>query len=99
MADKKTQINPGDVVAFSSGEYSDYRVGSFARALKPITKEVWEELGKACSKPPEWDKDGDPRFDEYKAVPWLVARGYIEEIEYHEMWMGDYGRLPKWPLE
>lgn len=91
-----TEIAVGETVAFSSGEYSDYRIGSFAKVLKPINQEVWELMREACTEPPEYDKTADPRFDEYKAVPWFVSNGYIEEIEYTELHLGDYGRCPDW---
>jgi hypothetical protein len=92
----KTQIEVGEVVAFSSGEYSDYRIGSFAKVLKPLNKAVWDEMVAACTVPPDYDPDGDPRFDEDKAVPWLVKNGYIEEVEYTELHLGDYHRAPAW---
>jgi hypothetical protein len=91
-----TEIKVGEVVAFSSGEYSDYRIGSFAKVLKPLNAEVWETMRVACTVPPEYDPEGDPRFDEYKAVPWLVANGYIEEVTYTELHLGDFNRLPRW---
>jgi hypothetical protein len=90
------ELPAGTVVAISTGEYSDYRVGAFVKLLKPINEAVWEEMGKACSAPRSYDPDGDPRFDEYKAIPWLVAHGYAEEIEHVELHMGDYGRLASW---
>ena len=91
-----TEIGIGETVAFSSGEYSDYRIGSFAKVLKPINAGVWESLREGCTEPPEYDKTASPRFDEYKAVPWLIANGYIEEIEYTELHLGDYDTLPNW---
>jgi hypothetical protein len=91
-----TELPVGSVVAFSSGEYSDYRVGSFARLLKPLNAEVWEQMSEACTAPPDYDKNGIPRFDEYKAVPWLLANGYIEEIDCTELHLCDYGQAPSW---
>lgn len=89
---EERQYKPGAMVAFSSGEYSDYRIGSFARVLKPITQEVWTAMREACKDPTKWDAN---RMDEYKAVPWLVAQGYIEEVEYEELHLGDYGLIPE----
>ena len=87
-----TEFPAGSVVAFSSGEYSDYSIGAFSKVLKPINEAVWNAMRAAC-KGTDWDPD---RFDDGKAVPWLVANGYIEEIEYQELHLGDYGRCPDW---
>ncbi len=75
-----SEIPAGTLVAFSSGEYSDYRVNSFGRVLKPINRDVWELMGKSCSVAPEWDKEGDKLFQEDRAVPWLIANGYIASM-------------------
>lgn len=91
-----TEIPVGAMIALSSGEYSDYRVGCFSRVLRPLNEAVWEEMRSACTVPPDYDPTESPRFDEYKAVPWLVANGYIEELPYTELHLGDYGELPKW---
>ena len=91
-----SEIPAGTLVAFSSGEYSDYRVNSFGRVLKPINRDVWELMGKSCSVAPEWDKEGDKLFQEDRAVPWLIANGYIEEIEWHELHLGSYAGFNDW---
>lgn len=92
------EIKAGAVVCFSTGCYSDYSVGSFARVLKPINEAVWKDMTDACTHPREWDKDGDPRFNSDEAVPWFVKNGYIEEVEYQELHLGDYAETPKWSM-
>lgn len=87
------QIEAGEIIALSSGEYSDYRIGAFSKVLKPINEEVWQLMGESCRGNYQWDKE---YFEEGKAVPWLVANGYIEEIAYTELHLGDYGRLSPW---
>lgn len=91
-----TEIRVGQMVAFSCGEYSDYSISGFSRVLKPINEAVWDAMVAGCTAPPSYDPDDDPRFHEEKAVPWLVANGYVEEVEYTELHLGDYGRAPRW---
>lgn len=91
-----TQIEVGKIVAFSSGEYSDYRIFCFAKVMKSINESVWEQMRTECSEIPSWGDEGDRRFSDEKALPWLIANGYIEEIEYTELHLGDYGRLSNW---
>jgi hypothetical protein len=88
-------IKPGSYVAFSEGCYSDYGVNGFAKCLKEINPEVWQEMVDACTGPQEWDPSYI-RFESGKAVPWLIANGYIEEIQYAELHMDDYGEQPSW---
>lgn len=91
-----TQIEVGQIVAFSAGEYSDYRIGCFAKVLKPINAGVWEAMRVACSEIPSWGDEDDKYFEESKAAPWLIANGYIDEIDYTELHLGEYGSLPDW---
>jgi hypothetical protein len=93
---QKTQIEAGEVVAFSSGEYSDYGISGFSKVLKPLNKTVWDEMVAACTAPPDYDPDDDPRFHDDRVMPWLVKNGYIEEIEYTELHLGAYRRAPAW---
>jgi hypothetical protein len=90
-----TEIAVGEFLALSSGEYSDYRIGCFSRVLKPITKAVWGQMVEACTEPLNYAPE-EQSFNESKVAPWLVANGYIEEIPYHELHLGDYGDKPSW---
>lgn len=90
-------LKPGTIVYFSEGCYSGYGVMGMARVLKPFAKKVFEEMVAACTHPPEYDKEGDPRFHSEEAMPWFLKNGYIEEIEYQELYLGDYSfDTPRW---
>lgn len=81
-------IKVGTLVAFSNGEYSDYSVNGFARVTKDIDADVWMLMVQECS--------DSRRFNAGMAVPWFVRNGYVEELEYQELWFGDYGNAPAW---
>lgn len=90
------EIPAGTIVALSSGEYSDYSVLMFARVIKPLNADVWQEMGTGC-------QDSEVSHDYeycnlYKCAPWLVTNGYIEEIEYTELHVGAYGHMPDWNM-
>ena len=90
------EIPVGALVAFSTGCYSDYRVGPFGKVLKTINEEVWEEMRAGCTKVPEYHKDADPRFDLYGAAQWFITNGYVEEVEYTELHIGEYSQCNSW---
>lgn len=91
-----TEIAAGQVITLASGEYSDYRVILVARVLKPINAALWEQMRLACFAPPSYDPEDDPCFQVDMCAPWLLNNDIIEEIEYTELHLGDYGELPKW---
>lgn len=90
------ELPAGQIVAFSTGCYSDYSVGVFAKLLKALNQTAWEAMLDAATAPPDYNPKGDPRFNSDKAVEWLRANGYIEEVEYVELHLGDYGDRPEW---
>lgn len=86
------EIGVGQVIALTSGEYSSYRVISFAKVLKPINAAVWDEMVKACTTRHELYPEEPPYFDDEKATPWFVDQGYIEDVEYTELHLDDDGQ-------
>lgn len=94
--EKGKELPAGTTVAFSTGSYSDYSVGPFGKLLKPLNEGTWDAMCDAASAPPDWDPQGDPRFNSDKALEWLRANGYIEEVEYVELHLGDYSQRPSW---
>lgn len=94
--EKGKELPAGQVVAFSTGCYSDYSVNAFGKLLKPMNEAAWNQMCADCTAPPDYYPEGDPRFDSDKAMEWLRANGYIEEIEYVELHMGSYRETPNW---
>jgi hypothetical protein len=60
-----------------------------------MNEAAWQEMVAGCSKPASYDPEYI-RFEEDEAIAWLKANGYIEEVEYVELHLGDYGRAPRW---
>lgn len=83
-------VKAGELLAFSTGEYSDYSVQMFCRALKDIDMsvvEAFQSLPEEKTKEP-WAWDSTDRFQTY-----LEENGYVERLAYKEVHLGSYGRL------
>lgn len=91
---KGHELPAGQTVMFSTGCYSDYSVMAVAKLLKPMNEDAWTAMCDASCEPNNWKPDG--YFDSSKAMAWLRAERFIEEIEYVELHLGDYGDRPKW---
>jgi len=98
-----TTIKKGQIIAISTGEYSDYSVREYVRATRDIDRvaEVkrFKETGPYLA-PPSWDEKGDP--EEYgsddRFIAWAIKEGLWEPVEADlitEWWIGSYGRLGK----
>ena len=94
-------IKKGQIVAISTGEYSDYSVREYVRALRDIDRDAeakrFKETGPFLA-PPTWDEKGDP--DEYgsddRFIAWAIKEGMWEPLEAElltEWWIGAYGRF------
>ena len=94
MIDREVPV--GALVLFSSGCYSDYGVSLLAKVLKPISESVWIAMRDGGMMVPHWDEGGEKRWDETAGRQWLITNGYIEEMEYTELHMGEYGRCSEW---
>ena len=80
-------LHPRDLVAFSTGEYSDYQTTTY-RVLKPFT------LGDIFSKfeaaqPQQAVYLYDQRINTF--IPWLIQEGYVEDADIMEVHLGNYG--------
>lgn len=89
------EVPAGQTVMFSSGCYSDYSVGCIGKLLKPLNEAAWNEMCAFANGPSEWRPNGG-YFETDKAMTWLREHGYIEDMEYVELHLGDYGDAPKW---
>lgn len=84
-------IEAGQIVALTSGDYSDYQVQAFAKVLKVIDKDVWLAAITACR-----DKNYKIYTNESRVAPWLTENGYIEVIEYTELHIDDHESNNDW---
>ncbi len=83
---KNFDIKKGQIVVLSSGEYSDYRYMYIGKALLDFCSKDIEKYEAQCNS--EWGS-----FDEGKLVAILDKEGFFEEIDAHEIHVGDYGRF------
>lgn len=95
------QIKKGQIVAVSDGEYSDYQVRDYFRALRDFTTEEAAEQFMQSDQyktVPDWDPKGDP--ESYKSddrfMAWAMREGYWEPLptgEVIEWWIGAYSQF------
>lgn len=79
----------GELIALSSGEYSDYRFNGLYRILRDCDlgdlAQAYHDQAPMC----KWDKDrkdtSDSGFGSY-----LIANGYAKELPYDEIHCGSY---------
>lgn len=84
-------LKPGDLLLIDGGEYSDkYTIGPF-RVLKPMTRAEVAAQYVADFKPDPDAPDGKP--DESGFLPWLVSKGYVEDVESVSWYVGSYGQF------
>jgi hypothetical protein len=86
---------PGELIALSSGEYSDYRFNGLYAIKEPIdlpalAQEYYDNAPLA-----DWVtvEDGDPEDWMYERSDsgfgaFLIARGLVDEVSYHEVHCG-----------
>ena len=90
-------IKAGELVAFTTGEYSDYSVSILLRAKTDFTNEdmlnAVEKSG-ACGMVESYIyNEPQERFDEDKLIAYLASLDCFEEVSAREIHLGDYGRV------
>ena len=85
---KGQELPAGTILMLSAGEYSGYGIIVIGKLLKPINETVWNEMNAALTK--------DGWFERHLALPWLLEHVYLEEMEYVELTMIDYGIPTDW---
>lgn len=79
----------GELLSFSTGEYSDYGVVAFTKVLKDFEE---HEVGeKYLDEYPE--EREEYYFRESKFMNYLTLNGYVEELNYKEWRYSDYSNL------
>lgn len=94
MRDAIKVFTRGELVALSSGEYSDYRVDGLFKVLKDFDAQIllveWaEETGRKLEK---GVVEIDYLNENIKFIGWLNKKGYIEHMDYRELHTGSYGK-------
>ena len=79
----------GQLVLVSSEAYSDYSIHGFFRVLKDF--EIREVVGL-------WIAETNPKIERYGVsisdlMAFIHAKGYLEDVDYSEIWLGGYGTL------
>lgn len=78
------------MILVTEGQYSDQSTHGLFRALKDFTaKEAVAAF--LVAKPQEKGRYGFQSLDEI--TPSLVANGYVEELNYSELWLGGYSTI------
>jgi hypothetical protein len=79
----------GALILVTEGQYSDQSTHGLFRALRDFTaKEAVAEFLKANPQ-----KTGRYGFTLDAITPSLVANGYVEELDYSELWLGGYSTI------
>ena len=84
---KKTVVKAGRLVRLESGSYSEYSVRGFFVALRDFNP--FDELEEFFKEKPEQRKDYHFEVDEFMAF--VIAKGYLLEIDEDILDLGDYG--------
>lgn len=92
------EVKKSQIVAISGGEYSDYYVKDYVRALIDFdTKEVSARFvaSDQYKTVPEYDPKGDPTEygSDKRVLAWMIREGIVEPVEAGlivEWWTGGY---------
>ena len=91
------KFKKGELIALSSGEYSDYCVNSLVRALKDFdAQEIFEEWAQDNGEEIERTLFLKPTIKMFKRkkeglsfIGWLNKNGFTEDVTYRELNVGD----------
>ncbi|MGD9670269.1 MAG: hypothetical protein AB7U75_14725 [Hyphomicrobiaceae bacterium] len=88
-----TIIKAGTILTIETGEYSDFTYHGPFRVLVDLDKEgVAAEY--AEHRPDKYTNWPDRPLSNHNFVPFLIKKGYIEDIDEHESWhIGSYGEF------
>lgn len=91
------KFKKGELIALSSGEYSDYCVNSLVRALKDFdAQEIFEEWAQDNGEKVEGTLFMKPtvkiftrKKEGLSFIGWLNKNGFTEDVAYRELSIGD----------
>lgn len=82
----------GEIVVISHGEYSDYRIRGIVRIVRDFTiTEIEESLKQDFPNYGDEDDWESTEALEDGFIPWLARNGYVEVIDWQELYCGGYG--------
>lgn len=80
------------LIALSSGEYSDYRFNGLYKVTKDMdfleVAKAYVDQAPMC----DWDDERKDLSEEAFAA-YLLRHGWVIEIDYHEIHLGNYGNF------
>ena len=95
------KIKQGQILAITTGVYSDYTLRDHVRALRDF--DTASEVGRFVKEgdyiaPPDWDENGEPSIygSETRFIAWAIREGLIEPLSKNEVieWhIGSYEQL------
>lgn len=88
-------VKKGQVIAFSEGEYSRYRIESLATVIKEFNlkekQAEWELEHTELEKPTLRPQTRRVKGTDF--LPWLISQGLIQGEDCIEVHMGTYGNV------
>ena len=94
---QKIEMRAGQLVAFSTGDYSDYKIRGSYVVLKDVTAEMMSKFVaevKAAEEAAKWGGDLSSMF-----TARLISEGCLADINLREIHIGNYGELELSSLE
>lgn len=89
-------MEPGQLIAFASGEYSDYEIDRMVEVVKPFNfAELATEWSAKYTVPKTgaraWESGRDYVENAVRLMPWLISKGLVKDKDYLEVHVGSYG--------
>lgn len=82
-------IKSGSLILVDSGEYGDYLVLGFCRALKDFNPFVELEKYKEIHQ----DKSGRYNYDDVSFYQQLISSGLLEQLKFDRLFLGSFGDI------
>jgi hypothetical protein len=80
-------IKKGTLIAFTHGEYSDYRLLTIAKAKQDLDIMALREIYLEAHP----NNKGEYNFKRFQFLNWLTQQRLIKELDYCEWLLGTYG--------
>jgi hypothetical protein len=87
----KMKINKGQIIAITTGEYSDYCLHGHMKALLDFETKLIARDYLKLNPPTDYDWDAHDKF-----IAWLISEGFVEPLDEScviEFYIGSYNRL------
>lgn len=87
----ESQLNAGQIVHFTHGEYSDYTSSGLCVVVKPF--DLAEQLNRFVEAVLKTDEYEHPQCNEQNFIGWLCAQELMVAAEHREIHLGSYGDI------